>query len=160
MKKLFLTVIASLALALNGCASTTTADAVAPSSRPQMQITKLAMTTQDGTFGFNLHVKVSHHSAGPLEVLNAKFDIFLNNKVASDYTMDLADSTIPANQDVELTMFVPANVLTPATLDSLTGNKMLMVNVSAAMILFITDDEDLKNLNPAATYEGLVGYEL
>lgn len=127
-------------------------------SKPKLNIDSIVIAERDGVAGFNLELSLYHRSTKPLKLEAIQSNIFMNNKLVSNYLTQYDDKTIDNLQKVKLNVFVPANKLSATANHVLANNPLLVTQVSCAITLIFFADE-ANSFNPSASFEGFVSHE-
>lgn len=128
-------------------------------SKPKLSIDKISLAQKDNVAGFNIDLTIYHRSTRPLKLEAVKSNIFMNNKLASNYLYTFEDKNIDNLKDVKLNIFIPANALSANANQVLVHNPLLVTQVSCALTLVFFDGDEANSFNPAVSYEGFVSYE-
>lgn len=144
------------ALVLMGCGSNLPEGAVAP----KLTIESLTLNNQGQEPKFIIHYTLEHRSAAPLPAVALDADVFIRDQKVATLHKQLDKGTmLNPNEVLNFELDVPVNLVGAASLDSMTNNSLLMLQGSCAVTVTITEDENLNNMNPSRSYQGLIKVE-
>ncbi len=152
---LFLCAAFMASFVLTGCISSSLPEGA---QKPSLEITKAAITEEDGQAVFLIGLTLRHNSLTALPVKSIKVDVFVNESPAASYQQTFTDVVVEPAADLSYEIKVKANLLEKAASSSLALNPMVKVQSSVAVFIVFAENEDEHSFNPSATFEGIIGH--
>lgn len=131
------------------------------SKKPEVNIEKITLITQNNEVGFNVDFSVFHQSKTDLPIDKVKITIKRDNKVIASLDESISRSVIPTNEKLLYTRFVPYEKVEAVEEESLKLNRMLSMWISCELELHVVPEiQQNSYINPETHYEGVVLHDI
>lgn len=152
-----------IALLLLGCAtfllSACSSNLPEGAAVPKLEIQKVTFHNQDrNTPYFMIEYVLTHSSTQSLPLLGLNADIYLNGAHAArlDKSFMGQEILVEPNQTIVQRFEVPANLLSQASINSLSNSSLLVLRGTCSLQAIFTTNVNQQVFNPSDSYAGLI----